>query len=159
MNGADWDEATWPATPRGSGRVRREVPRYKSEIIHPTSCSKTRTTNSEAELRAGFAVPLPSSDFERDPARSASFVHPPLLFTLEQHVILHSLGRVTAENFDDVLLFRAPACTRRCAGKHHAAFLDPQTNDDSGWGWAIGTPTDLPPRVVGAERCGPPSVG
>jgi hypothetical protein len=31
---------------RGSGRVRREVLRYKSEIIHPTSCSKARTTSS-----------------------------------------------------------------------------------------------------------------
>jgi hypothetical protein len=29
--------------------VRREVPRYKSEIIHPTSCSKTRKTSSGAE--------------------------------------------------------------------------------------------------------------
>jgi hypothetical protein len=30
------------------------------------------------------------------------FIRPQRLFTVEQHVILHSVGKVTAEKFDEV---------------------------------------------------------
>jgi hypothetical protein len=50
-----------------SARVRREVPRYKSEIIHPTSCSKTRTTNSEPAQWTGRTAEIISAIRSRNP--------------------------------------------------------------------------------------------
>jgi mRNA-degrading endonuclease toxin of MazEF toxin-antitoxin module len=51
----------------------------------------------------GFAVPLDRSDCERGEVGQPCFIRPQRLFTVEQHVILHSLGKVTAEKFDEVL--------------------------------------------------------
>ena len=49
-----------------------------------------------------FAVPLDKSDCERGEIGQPSFIRPQRLFTVEQHVILHSVGKVTAEKYDEV---------------------------------------------------------
>jgi mRNA interferase MazF len=49
-----------------------------------------------------FAVPLDSSDCERGQLDHPCFIRPQRLFTVEQHLILHSVGKVTAEKFDEV---------------------------------------------------------
>jgi mRNA interferase MazF len=60
-------------------------------------CQITSRAHSDA-----FAVPLTSSDFERGQLPEPGFIRPQRLFTVEQHVILHSVGKVTAEKFDEV---------------------------------------------------------
>ena len=60
-------------------------------------CQITSRAHSDA-----FAVPLTSSDFERGQLPQPGFIRPQRLFTVEQHVILHSVGKVTAEKFDEV---------------------------------------------------------
>jgi mRNA interferase MazF len=60
-------------------------------------CQITSRAHSDA-----FAVPLTSSDFERGQLAQPGFIRPQRLFTVEQHVILHSVGKVTAEKFDEV---------------------------------------------------------
>ena len=50
-----------------------------------------------------FSVPLDSSDFERGQLAVASFIRPQRLFTLEHHLILHSIGKVQAAKLDEVL--------------------------------------------------------
>jgi len=60
-------------------------------------CQITNRAHSDA-----FAVPLTSSDFERGQLPQPGFIRPQRLFTVEQHVILHSLGKVTAAKFDEV---------------------------------------------------------
>jgi mRNA interferase MazF len=49
-----------------------------------------------------FAVPLDKSDCERGQIDHPCFIRPQRLFSVEQHVILHSVGKVTAEKFDEV---------------------------------------------------------
>jgi mRNA interferase MazF len=49
-----------------------------------------------------FAVPLDNSDCERGEIGHPCFIRPQRLFTVEQHVILSSVGKVTAEKFDEV---------------------------------------------------------
>ena len=49
-----------------------------------------------------FSVPLTSSDFERGQLPQPGFIRPQRLFSVEQHVILHSVGKVTTEKFDEV---------------------------------------------------------
>jgi mRNA interferase MazF len=49
-----------------------------------------------------FAIPLDKSDCERGEIDHPCFIRPQRLFTVEQHVILHSVGKVTAEKFDEV---------------------------------------------------------
>src|SRR4030095_9856707 len=49
-----------------------------------------------------FSVPLDKSDFERGGVDHPCFIRPQRLFTVEQHVILRSVGKVTAEKFDEV---------------------------------------------------------
>ena len=49
-----------------------------------------------------FAVPLDSSDCERGEISQPCFIRPQRLFTVEQHVILHSLGKVTAAKYNEV---------------------------------------------------------
>ena len=49
-----------------------------------------------------FAVPLDNSDCEHGEIGQPCFIRPQRLFTVEQHVILHSVGKVTAEKFDEV---------------------------------------------------------
>src|SRR5438094_7940701 len=61
-------------------------------------CQITSRAHSDS-----FAVPLTSSDFERGQLLQAGFIRPQRLFTVEQHVILHAVGKVTAEKFDEVL--------------------------------------------------------
>ena len=49
-----------------------------------------------------FAVPLDKTDCERGQLDQSCFIRPQRLFTVEQHVILNSVGKVTAEKFDEV---------------------------------------------------------
>ncbi|HEV2716609.1 MAG TPA: type II toxin-antitoxin system PemK/MazF family toxin [Terriglobales bacterium] len=49
-----------------------------------------------------FAVPLDASDCERGQIGEPCFIRPQRLFTVEQHVILHSVGKVTAQKYDEV---------------------------------------------------------
>ena len=49
-----------------------------------------------------FAVPLDNSDCERGEIGDPCFIRPQRLFTVEQHVILSSVGKVIAEKFDEV---------------------------------------------------------
>jgi mRNA interferase MazF len=49
-----------------------------------------------------FAVPLDKSDCERGQLDGPCFIRPQRLFTVEQHLILRSVGKVTAEKFDEV---------------------------------------------------------
>src|SRR6184192_2644958 len=60
-------------------------------------CQITSRARSDA-----FAVPLTSSDFERGELPQPGFIRPQRLFSVEQHVILHSVGKVTSEKFDEV---------------------------------------------------------
>jgi mRNA-degrading endonuclease toxin of MazEF toxin-antitoxin module len=61
-------------------------------------CQITSRAHSDA-----FSVPLTSSDFERGQLGQPSFIRPQRLFTVEHHVILHSMGKVTVEKFDEVV--------------------------------------------------------
>jgi mRNA interferase MazF len=49
-----------------------------------------------------FAVPLDKSDCERGQLDGPCFIRPQRLFSVEQHVILNSIGKVTPEKFDEV---------------------------------------------------------
>jgi mRNA interferase MazF len=49
-----------------------------------------------------FAVPLDKTDCERGEISQPCFIRPQRLFTVEQHVIISSVGKVTAEKFDEV---------------------------------------------------------
>jgi mRNA interferase MazF len=49
-----------------------------------------------------FSVPLDKTDCERGEIAHPCFIRPQRLFTVEQHVILNSVGKVTAEKFDEV---------------------------------------------------------
>jgi mRNA interferase MazF len=49
-----------------------------------------------------FAVPLDKSDFERGGVDHPCFIRPQRLFTVEQHVILNSVGKVTPAKYDEV---------------------------------------------------------
>ena len=51
----------------------------------------------------GFAIPLDSSDCERGQIDQPCFIRPQRLFTLEHHIILHSVGKVTEAKLDEVL--------------------------------------------------------
>jgi mRNA interferase MazF len=60
-------------------------------------CQITSRAHSDA-----FSVPLTSSDCERGQIDQPCFIRPQRLFSVEQHVILNSVGKVTAEKFDEV---------------------------------------------------------
>ena len=49
-----------------------------------------------------FAVPLDNSDCERGQVGQPCFIRPQRLFTVEQHIILNSVGKVTPAKFDEV---------------------------------------------------------
>lgn len=49
-----------------------------------------------------FAVPLDKSDCERGQLDAPCVIRPQRLFTVEQHFILYSVGKVTAEKYDEV---------------------------------------------------------
>ena len=49
-----------------------------------------------------FAVPLDKSDCERGEIGQPCFIRPQRLFTVEQHFILNSVEKVTAEKFEEV---------------------------------------------------------
>jgi mRNA-degrading endonuclease toxin of MazEF toxin-antitoxin module len=51
----------------------------------------------------GFAVTLDSSDFERGQIDQPSYIRPQRLFSVEHHIILRSLGKVTEAKLDEVL--------------------------------------------------------
>jgi len=60
-------------------------------------CQITSRAHSDA-----FAIPLDKTDCERGEIEAPCFIRTQRLFTVEQHVILHSVGKVTAEKFDEV---------------------------------------------------------
>ena len=49
-----------------------------------------------------FAVPLDGTDFEHGQFTQQGFIRPQRLFTVEHHIILNSVSKVTAAKFDDV---------------------------------------------------------
>jgi mRNA-degrading endonuclease toxin of MazEF toxin-antitoxin module len=51
----------------------------------------------------GFAVPLDRSDVERGELSQPCFIRPQRLFTVEHHVIHHSIGKVSEAKFAEVL--------------------------------------------------------
>jgi PemK-like, MazF-like toxin of type II toxin-antitoxin system len=51
----------------------------------------------------GFAVPLDSSDCERGQIDQPCFIRPQRLFSVEHHIILQSLGKVTEPKLGEVL--------------------------------------------------------
>jgi mRNA interferase MazF len=60
-------------------------------------CQITSRAHSDA-----FAVPLDKSDCERGEIDQACFIRPQRLFSVEQHVILRSIAKVTAEKYDEI---------------------------------------------------------
>ena len=60
-------------------------------------CQITSRAHSDA-----FSVPLTASDFERGQLPQPGFIRPQRLFAVEQHVILCSVGKVTAAKYDEV---------------------------------------------------------
>ena len=60
-------------------------------------CQITSRAHSDA-----FAIPLDKTDCERGEIEAPCFIRTQRLFTVEQHVILHSVGKVTTEKFDEV---------------------------------------------------------
>jgi mRNA interferase MazF len=61
-------------------------------------CQITSRAHSDA-----FSVPLTSSDCERGQIDQPCYIRPQRLFTLEHHLILHSLGKVTEPKLEEVL--------------------------------------------------------
>lgn len=51
----------------------------------------------------GYVVPLDKSDCERGQIDQPCYIRPQRLFTLEHHIILHSLGKVTEAKLEEVL--------------------------------------------------------
>ena len=51
----------------------------------------------------GFAIPLDGSDCERGQIDQPCYIRPQRLFTLEHHIILQSVGKVTEAKLDEVL--------------------------------------------------------
>jgi mRNA interferase MazF len=51
----------------------------------------------------GFAIPLDGSDCERGEVGQPCFIRPQRLFTVEHHIVLHSIGKVTEAKLDEVL--------------------------------------------------------
>ena len=85
----------FPRTDSGKGRpalVIADLP--GADLI---LCQITSRTHWDA-----FAVPLDRSDCERSEIDQPCFIRPQRLFSVEQHVILRSVGKVTAEKFDEV---------------------------------------------------------
>jgi mRNA-degrading endonuclease toxin of MazEF toxin-antitoxin module len=84
--------------PRGDGGKRRPVLVIAdlpgADLI---VCQITSRAHWDA-----FAVPLDKSDYERGQINQPCFIRPQRLFTVEQHFILNSVGKVTAEKFDEV---------------------------------------------------------
>jgi mRNA interferase MazF len=51
----------------------------------------------------GFAIPLDKSDCERGELGQPCFIRPQRLFSVEHHIILHSVGKVTEAKLEEVL--------------------------------------------------------
>ena len=60
-------------------------------------CQITSRAHSDA-----FAVPLDKTDCERGEIEGPCFIRTQRIFTVEQHIILRSIGKVTAEKFNEV---------------------------------------------------------
>src|SRR5215470_13359060 len=60
-------------------------------------CQITSRAHSDA-----FAVPLTSSDCERGQIDQPCFIRPQRVVAVEQRIILHSVGKGSAEKFDEV---------------------------------------------------------
>ncbi len=50
-----------------------------------------------------YSVPLDTSDCERGELNQPCFIRPQRLFTLEHHLILHSIGKVNTAKLEEVL--------------------------------------------------------
>ena len=61
-------------------------------------CQITSRAHSDA-----YSVPLDTSDCERGELSQPCFIRPQRLFTLEHHLILHSIGKVQAAKLNEVL--------------------------------------------------------
>ena len=85
----------FPRTDSGKQRPARVIAdRPGADLI---LCQITSRAHWDA-----FAVPLDKSDCERGQLDGPCFIRPQRLFTVEQHVILRSVAKVTAEKFDEV---------------------------------------------------------
>jgi mRNA interferase MazF len=51
----------------------------------------------------GFAIPLDGSDCERGQVDQPCYIRPQRLFSVEHHIILHSVGKVIEAKLDEVL--------------------------------------------------------
>jgi mRNA interferase MazF len=83
--------------PRGGGKRRPAVVIADLPGADLILCQITSRAHSDA-----FAVPLDHTDFERGQLPQPGFIRPQRLFSVEHHVILHSVGKVTAAKFDEV---------------------------------------------------------
>jgi mRNA interferase MazF len=61
-------------------------------------CQITSRAHSDA-----YSVPLDSGDCERGELPQPCFIRPQRLFSVEHHVILHSVGKVNSGKLDEVL--------------------------------------------------------
>ena len=61
-------------------------------------CQITSRAHADA-----YSVPLDTSDCERGELSQPCFIRPQRLFTLEHHLILHSIGKVQAAKLNEVL--------------------------------------------------------
>jgi mRNA interferase MazF len=61
-------------------------------------CQITSRAHSDA-----YSVPLDISDCERGQLGQPCFIRPQRLFSIEHHIILHSVGKVTAAKLDEVM--------------------------------------------------------
>ena len=86
---------SFPRTDSGKRRPALVIADLPGEDL--ILCQITSRAHSDA-----FSVPLTSSDFERGQLPQPGFIRPQRLFTVEHHIILHSVGKVTTEKFDEV---------------------------------------------------------
>jgi len=86
--------------PRADGSVEKRRPALVIADLPGADlilCQITSRSHWDA-----FAVPLDKSDCERGGVAQPCFIRPQRLFTIEQRVCLRSVGKVTAEKFDEV---------------------------------------------------------
>ena len=86
--------------PRADGSVEKRRPALVIADLPGADLILCQIT-SRAHWDA-FAVPLDKSDCERGGVAQPCFIRPQRLFTIEQRVCLRSVGKVTAEKFDEV---------------------------------------------------------
>ena len=95
-------------------QIRAVFPRIVSgwcSILSATNCGSIGTGSRcglilcQITSRAhwdSFTVPLDNTDCERGEIGQPCFIRPQRLFTVEQHVILRTVSKVTAAKYDEV---------------------------------------------------------